>query len=167
MINPIAILGIRILSIYVMVQGITGVVVVLSTLSSEEIMGLGEFINIQFALLVGPFVVGVLLWALSKPIGKFVARGIDQAPSNLNEVMLLTAGTSLIGVFLVATAIPKLFGAYARYSELSEFQGMLNTGVFEAFATYGVQLLVGIVLVLGKRHLAKALHFVRYGGGNA
>jgi hypothetical protein len=167
MIKEISTLGIRLLAAYVIIQGITGVVVILSALTGDELVRYEDFVNAQLAMLLGPFVVGILIFALSKPLGNLIAHGSSSPQSAIGELTLLSAGTSLIGLFLIATAIPKLAGTYAIYREASELAGMLSTGTAEGFVTYGVQLLVGMLLIIGRRGLAKLMHFIRYVGTNA
>jgi hypothetical protein len=164
MIDQISTLGFHFLAIYILAQGLSGTATMLATISVNDASDYGV---ISFFLLTGPVTADVVLWVLSKPLGRFIGKGLKSESPAYNEAGILIAGTALIGVLIIAFGIPDLTRALISLSEAQQFSTMSKTTIYADFYAAVIQLLFGMALVVGKARIGKLLRMVRYGGTSA
>jgi len=160
--NSIAIIGLRIVSIYLIVIGINAIAGMSAFLTVME-PGLKEsYSSLQLLSVAIPFLTGVILWLISVPISKYVANHASSDLISINEINLVAAGTFLIGLYLVFSTIPTLYAVLLQYRELE--YAMDKTQVVNAIRLSSSELVVGILLMAGHKFFVRAYSWLRSAG---
>ena len=121
-----------------------------------------------------PVVTGVVLWIYAERICRINSSSSEpQLSSSLHAVDLIVIGTTLIGLYAV------LFGVVSAVRIETGFwaQGQLNPNTYFPYDTtahrvllrapYITQIVLGGLLIVGRRSLAKLLQKARYVGTGA
>ena len=110
----------------------------------------------------GTLITGVVLWTQAERIGAAVARGADDSSRvSLDEAALLRAGTALIGIWVLVEA----FAALSLYESAVFLSSGDPPHIAESRAARawsrrvatGVEILLGVGLVLGRERIADRL----------
>ncbi|MDP3739402.1 MAG: hypothetical protein Q8R02_18580 [Hyphomonadaceae bacterium] len=126
--RSIAIVCVRALAAYLI---LTYLGFLATVLSSQLVFR--DFGEIPWRALVPPvtmFLVGVAVLLFSKGLAALALIGIPETqPALPSSPQLLQIGTALIGIFLVATALPSLVGATLRYFAVGSIGAPTETAV--------------------------------------
>ncbi len=162
--NNLALISLRILSVYLVVTGlnsVAGIATILKIMEPDP-----EFPSLYFSLqlveVAVPIIIGAFLWLLSAPLSRFVASGASTDQDSLNDRKLVGAGTFLIGVYLVASPIPSLVYVLTQYQGLE--YGMGSSSVSEAIQKWSFQIVLGALLMISHRFFVRAYVWLRSAG---
>ncbi|WP_370979736.1 hypothetical protein [Agaribacterium sp. ZY112] len=148
--KQIAILLIRLLSIYLIYQAITSVTSILAIPQSWG--SKTELLLPALAWIVIPLLAGVLLWWLSPKLANSALSQTDET-RNITEDGVVRSGTFLIGLFILIKSISLLVGRWSA-------QSVVDYGSL-------VAVILSLLLLCGSGVIAKAYKVMRTWGQNA
>jgi hypothetical protein len=160
--NSIAIIGLRIISIYLIVTGINVIAGISAAITVMEPSLKESYSALQLLSVAIPLISGIIIWLISAPISKYVATHSNTDAIAINEVNLVAAGTFLIGLYLVFSTIPILFSVISQYRELE--YAMDKTSVVSAIRLSSSKLVIGIMLMAGNKFFVRAYRWLRSAG---
>ncbi len=160
--NSIAVIGLRLISIYLIVTGINAIVGLSAALTVMEQELNNSIPYLQLLSVVIPFISGVIIWLISVPISKHIVNIPKPDTIAINDTNLVSAGTFLIGLYLVFSTIPTLYVVLIAYKELE--YGMESSSVIRAIRLNSIVLVLGIFLMVGHRFFVRAYTWLRSTG---
>jgi len=160
--NSIAVIGLRIISIYQIVisfNAIAGMSVAITVMepSLKESFSLLELLSV-----VIPLISGIIIWLISVPISKYIANNKNYDAIAINDLNIVAAGTFLIGLYMAFSTIPTLYMVLVKYKELE--YGMDSTSVIKAIKLKSFELIVGLLLMAGHKFFVRAYSWLRTAG---
>ena len=113
------------------------------------------------------FVISILLWIFAGKIAScFVGKSDDAVVSQeVDYERIQSIGFCIVGVLVMANAIPDLFGCIYQFTQLGYGDRLYGTSI-EKLITSGLKTVVGIWLVLGAQGIVNVLKKVRAVGNN-
>lgn len=157
--NSIAIIGLRIISIYQIVTGINaiaGMSIALPVVNSNFKEGLSTLQLLSIAI---PLLSGVVIWILSVPISRYVTNSQSTEVNLIDDASIVAAGTFLIGVYLAFSQLPMLFFVIEKYNELE--YGMESTSITSAIKLSSINFVIGLLLMIGNGSFVKVYKWLR------
>ena len=162
---------VRLAAVFLLIRAIQGLGY-FAPLVDQPGVDFGDFL-FPFALTVlVPLAAAALLWSFPATVARF---GPDDefpgaSPDALNRNILL-AGVSLLGLYALIFGIVELVrveSAFAAQSLMNDAIGAdssyANQMTISARLTYGVQIVLGLVLMVGRSTVTRWLHKAKYGG---
>ena len=115
------------------------------------------------------FVFVAALWFFPKSIARGLLPAKNDAPAEPSApVVWFGIGISLIGLWVTASALPgvlrNLVMMYVVRSEYSQFGGLWSSSLAGGLIFYSVQLVVGVVLIIGANGISRAIWWARHAG---
>jgi hypothetical protein len=110
----------------------------------------------------------IVLWFFPKTI----ARGIlplsaDTPAKSSSPETWIAAGSSLIGLWLVASAVPALLrNGLVMFLFRSESLALDKSGLVSGLLYYAIQCAVGVALIVGANGVRKFISWARYAGSD-
>jgi hypothetical protein len=106
-----------------------------------------------------------LIWKKTDWIVKILAGGLNENELNINtsNMDLIKVAMYILGMYLIVTSIPDLFGLLAYHLRLTGEESELiytaqqKASTIQHFVTSGITIVIGTWLVLGNRGIAKAI----------
>jgi len=166
--NPIqlSLIGIRLVSIFLIAQLLTNIPFIYLTLSTYASMQSEEpIVSISFIASLGvPFVFAIILWVLAPKFSVYLTNINIAEKASLNASNFQSPVLALIGVYLLVANIPQAitinYLLLQSKEEIAAFNQSLNVLYQNAFAL-NLKLLFGLILLLGSKSLVKLLHKLR------
>lgn len=158
--EDLALIGVRLLALLLVVDGIAFVAYSLSSWRAAESMEdfPRKLWGFSYALaVVAPILFGAGVFALSRPIARWITPNSEsptEAPARLSTVQSVAIGT--FGLFLIAMAIPRAWASYLVFEEISPPSDESTTILDDhGFVSNLISLAVGIALFTGARFWTK------------
>jgi hypothetical protein len=154
--NHISIISIRILSLYLILQGLS-ILPTFTRISSSELF----LLDPQYILII----LGIIIWILAKPISKFIV-GKETIPHDstntfsINQIEVFIF--SIVGLILLVHAIPQLF-SLITYRKVVATLNLDPVIEIQALATFKSSLVYNIVKIfIGLYLLCFSKHFTDF-----
>lgn len=164
--NNLALVGIRLVAIYMMVTGINAVVGIGSAMQMMQAAPEDTpFLIVQTAGIALPLLGGIVLWLFARRLARLISRDTNPAKDIICEHELVAAGTFLIGLYLAFSSIPPLYASVSHYFALD--YGWDSSSTVETIKRWSLHLGLGLVLMLGHRFFVRAYYFLRRAGTGA
>jgi len=173
--NPthIALIGIRIVAIYLIAQGISsipGVYLFISTYDPEGSYNTILYGSVLIAIF-SPIIIGIALWFSAPKLSNYFISTHPTSENNpeLNVSQLQSAVIVLIGVYLIAVSIPALFSVYYQLINMTpEVNGSktINISILSNAISVTIKLLFGVALILGSNFIVRGISKLRTIGIN-
>ena len=173
--NPIhiALIGIRLVSIYLIAQGISSVpdiYLFVTTYDPESAYSAVIYGSVLSAIFT-PLIIGVLLWFLAPKLTRYLISNNDTSntnqTSNINQ--LQSSVIVLIGVFLLANNIPAAiainYQLFAQTVEIND-NDTLNLAILSNAIAINLKLLLALFLVMGSNLILRLIEKIRTLGTN-
>ena len=169
-----ALIGLRLIAIYLIAQGITSmpnIYLLLSTYSQESSGTNIVYVSIILAIL-SPLLIGILLWVISPKICNYLIpenKDTSSVNRNIDIKELQITAIVLIGVYLSATTIPYAFSVnYQLFSNMVEVNGAktCNLSILYNAISVNVKLLVAVLLIIGSTTINNIIVKIRTSGTN-
>ncbi|MCG8027172.1 MAG: hypothetical protein N0E59_05255 [Candidatus Thiodiazotropha taylori] len=160
--NSIAILGLRIISIYQIVTGINAIAGLSIALPVVNTNFNEDLSILQLLSIAIPLVSGIAIWFLSVPISKYVIDNKGAEVKLIDDVNIVSAGTFLIGVYMVFSQLPTFYFVIVKYYELE--YGMDSTSLITAIKLSSISLVIGLLLMTGYRFFVDVYKWLRRAG---
>ena len=164
-------IGLKLIALYFfmtyVLYGINAITYLLNTREySNEPVDIGAlFFTMPMVLMV---VISILLWIFAGKVANcFVGEEESvEITQSVNYDKVQSIGFSIVGVFVVANALPDLVGCIYQIAETNKM-GMDYYGIYiEKTISVGLKCIIGIWLILGGRGIVNILKKVRGGGNN-
>jgi len=165
--NQLALIGIRIVSLYLIASSLTNAISVLGGFAASGFDSINLEAGLYIAIVVSPIIIGILLWALSAQLARFVTaqNTVDIPYTSTGHI---EEGSFLIGVYLIATHIPNLSISIFNYKKVSNIGGGWEVATAEyAIWENAIFIIMGCLLVTGSRMIKIAFNKLRTFGQNA
>ncbi|ODB93622.1 hypothetical protein A3194_02755 [Candidatus Thiodiazotropha endoloripes] len=160
--NSIAIIGLRIISIYQIVIGINAIAGMGIALPIVNSNFKEELSTLQLLSIAMPLLSGIVIWLLSVPISKFVINNKSTEVKLINDVSIVAAGTFLIGVYMAFSQLPTMYFVMGKYNELE--YGMESTSIITALKLSSISFVIGLLLMIGHRFFVEVYKWLRRAG---
>lgn len=153
------------MSIHWIVDGVWVILNAFSLREQFELEGMGggeytDYLIQQAAEGLFGVCLGFVVMLYSSAFGKLVARGIPEKQNiGINADTIIHAGTVLIGMWLIASALPELL--VHGYYELRAVDGYAYSA--RSIPGLAAHLIVGAILILFDAWLIKPFRWLRYG----
>ena len=111
-------------------------------------------------------IIAILFWVLAEPIARIII-GKDSDLSGTLDINIpkLQAGAfSVVGIFTLCTAIPGLVRAVSNVMMIESMSSGVNEASIDFRAqaiSYGVQILIGVLLLFGSKGIANIVKMSR------
>ncbi|MFH1032275.1 MAG: hypothetical protein V1767_06920 [Chloroflexota bacterium] len=123
------------------------------------------YVNISIASLIGLLILWAMWWKTDAIVRILVGNiSENELVINTSNLDLIKVSMRILGIYLLATSIPDLFGLIAYhiqnvnlYVELNNIDPKLQADEIKWWVTTGVTILIGIWLVLGSRGIVTAI----------
>ena len=170
--NPIQLshIGLRLLTIYLVIQSIgniPGAYATLSTISSMQEIDI--FLSVSFiSTLIVPLVFGVILWFITPRLSSFlISEKSDKEAFSIHQ--LQSSALSIIGVYLLAVTIPPAISVNYLLLQGSEVINNYNKSLSDIVInaiTIDLKIVFALILVIGSNSISKAISNLRTTGTN-
>ena len=173
--NPIHIaqIGIRIVSIYLIAQGISNIpdVYLFFTTYDPE----GEYTAViygsVFTAIFSPAIIGCLLWFVAPKLSRHLISSQPTSENNqaLNINQFQSTVIVLIGVYIISISIPAALSInYHLYAGTIEVNGdnTLNSAILANAIAANLKLLFGVSLLFGSKLIVRGITKIRTIGTN-
>ena len=163
-----ALIGIRIVAVYLIAQGISNtseVLIFLSTYDPEGKVTAVVYTSVVAAIF-SPLIIGVFLWFIAPKISKNIIREHSTTTPNetLNTNQFQSIALILIGVYLVAINLPHSISTiYQLFTLQVVINGELtfNDSVISNAIASNLKVIFGVILMLGSEVILKVISNIR------
>jgi len=114
-----------------------------------------------------PMLIGVLIWIFSNKLAGFMVKPQEGQDANLMSVTfdldtIQVLAFTVMGVFLIVNTVPSLVSTLAVYAILPKPDiGQVRLEVLSALLNSGIQIIMGVWLVLGGKGLVALIKKIR------
>jgi len=166
--NPrqLSLIGIRLVSIYLIAQVFTNIPLVYLTLSTyASIQAEEPIVSVSFISTLGlPFVIGIMLWLAAPKLSKYLINLNTDESTSLNASNFQSPVLALIGVYLLVENIPSAltinYLLLQTEEEIIRFNQSIEVLSKSAIAV-NLKLIFGLILLFGSKSVAKIIHKFR------
>lgn len=171
--NQLAQIGVRLVALYLIAQGITSLPNLYFYFPGmQHAESFSSFIYaVAFISILSPVVIGVLLWVIAPLVSNSLTSPFQGAELNntFNDNQLQTSAIFLIGIYLLTISIPDLVAAIYQYSKLAELESLRDsakTSIQASLLTATIELVLGVLLVVGANAITRWVSRLRNLGLN-
>ena len=167
--NPVtfAKIAIKIVAVYLMAQGIMQVPSIISLFQFSS-TPMGENAQVIFVLVSAifmPLIAGILLWAISNWLSRYIVAGVPQDESANNSLPHIQAvAISTVGLIVVVLSLPQLISLAVQlfgHTSVLNDEKVFSTAILSSFVASCVKVVLGLALVLGASGWVKLLYKIR------
>jgi len=135
---------------------------------------LSSFITTAVYIVLGALVL-LFLWRSTDKIVDFLAKGLNESTLviSTDNIDLIRVVTRVMGIYLIVTSIPYVFGILGGHYYWAQFYRNLGLRPLDDWQVWEIQrmivyfvtLLFGLLLVLGSKQIMRALRYI-WNAGN-
>jgi len=169
-----ALIGLRLIAIYLIAQGISNIPSVYMLLSSynQQMDNATTLYGSVTVAIFSPMLVGVLLWFISPKISNHLTPSINDELNN-NKIIdiqeLQTTAIILIGVYLLASTLPYVISInYQLFTNMDKVDSAntFNLSILFNALSVNIKLLLAILLIIGSNSINSFIMKIRTSGTN-
>lgn len=157
---------VRLAAVFLFVRAVQGLSTFSYMLSGDEKVATFAVITIVFMVIL-PAAVAIVLWIHPEKVtGAQASVGKSDGPISAQQILMI--GVSLLGLYLIVYGVVDLFRIEANQVLQQQLAGDLpgeaqNRAMVISRFGYGIQLAMGVLLILGRSGLSKLLLKAKYG----
>jgi len=166
----IAILAVRILALYIVVQGIFVLPAITQIFTSDSSRIFGVFERLFLASSIfAPLVIGIIILTFSRRLGGWLSpeKTAGETIKKVDFKELQAVAFSIVGVFAIVHSTPILIRTLVARSNQS-FQYLKQIALWQEpyFVASVTSLVIGIILFFGSKSLVRLYQWSKYLGHN-
>jgi len=166
--KQLSLLGIRIVSIYLIAQGISNIPnmhLIVSAYAPDDNYGIVVLGSILTAIL-SPLIIGMVLWFIAPKICKYIIDSNQTSETNipLNVNQFQSTVLILIGVYIIATKLPfSISLTYQLFTDTIEINGIQSFKDQLLYNTISInmQSALGLLLLFSSNNISILLSKIR------
>lgn len=161
--KSLAVGALRVLSVYILVEGISAIPFLLSSGSSATDHASALISSFGISTVLLPFALGIILWFISPLLARKISddRNTGSEAGPLSEQAVQRIIFVSLGSYLVVVTVPGLFVRLGDWVlNLNKAAGLMPRGV-EFVISDSLRLLLGLALIMGAPFFARVLQRMR------
>ena len=159
---------VRLAAIFLFVRAVQGLSTFSYMLSGDERVATFAVITVVFMVIL-PAAVAIVLWIHPEKVtGAQASDGKSEGPISAQQILMI--GVSLLGLYLIVYGVVDLFRIEANQVLQQQLLGdtelhdeAQRRAIVLSRIGYGIQLAMGVLLVLGRSGLSRLLLKAKYG----
>ncbi len=160
--NKLSFLAVRLLAVYLIIIGTSGIIGLPTFIKMIGEESNDPYLFIQIFSVIIPFAIGIILWLYTAFFSNIIYSKNQEENVNINDTQIISAGTFVIGVYLLVSALPGLYVAVSQYISLPELYDSQQQ--LQPVLSWVIQVVSGIFLIVGQRYMVSLyLAFRRFG----
>lgn len=157
---------IRLLSLYLFLQGLSFLPMTLSMYTPK---GQNTFLYQSPTFLI--LVFSIILWAFSNPISAFISKGFNfslESDEPINGYSLEYVLISLVGLFIIVTTIPSMFGLISYHYSMGSLANVFShkaeimSSFYMDLTKHTAKIILGLILIVLSKKITNLFRNIRF-----